>query len=164
VVGGGDTACEEALYLTNHARRVHLIHRRGELRASQIMADRVTRHEKIALHWHRVVDEVLGDAQGVTGLRLKDPRSGATEELAVDGMFSAIGHKPSTDIVKGQLPLDEAGYIRLEGGPAHTAVEGVFAAGDIADPIYRQAVSAAGTGCMAGICVGRYLEGQGCGR
>ena len=162
VVGGGDTAAEEALYLTNHATTVHLIHRRDELRASKIMGDRVINHEKITVHWDRVVDEVLGDQSGVTGLRLKNPKTDETEELKVDGMFSAIGHRPATDIVKGQLPLDDAGYIKLEGGPVHTPVEGVFAAGDVADPIYRQAVSAAGTGCMAAICAGRYLESQGC--
>ena len=161
VVGGGDTACEEALYLTSHASQVHLIHRRDELRASKIMGERVTTHEKITVHWDRVVDEVLGDKSGVTGLRLKNPKTGETEELKVDGMFSAIGHRPATDIVKGQLPLNDAGYIRLEGGPVHTAVEGVFASGDVADPTYRQAVSAAGTGCMAAICAGRYIESQG---
>ncbi|NOZ88160.1 MAG: thioredoxin-disulfide reductase [Deltaproteobacteria bacterium] len=160
VIGGGDTACEEALYLTNHASVIHLIHRRDELRASKIMADRVKSHPKIVIHWDRVVDEVLGDQTGMTGLRIKHPGTGETEQLDVYGMFVAIGHKPKTDILKGQLPLDEAGYLKLEGGPVHTGIPGVFAAGDVADRVFRQAVSAAGTGCMAGIAASRMVEAE----
>lgn len=161
VVGGGDTAAEEAIYLTNHADQVFLVHRRGELRASKIMAERVLAHDKITMKWDRVLDEVLGDDSGVTGVRLKDPRSGDTEELTLDGVFIAIGHRPNTAFLGGQLDTDDAGYLRTAPDSTRTSVEGVFAAGDVQDSVYRQAVTAAGTGAMAGIEASRFLEEQG---
>ncbi len=158
IVGGGDTACEEALYLTNHASEVVLIHRRDQLRASKIMADRTLSNDKISPLWYRVVDEVVGDESGVTGLRLKDPRNAETEEIPVDGLFIAIGHQPNTAFLNGQLELNDTGYIKTEPGTTRTSVEGVFAAGDVQDSVYRQAVTAAGTGCMAAIEASRLLE------
>ena len=160
VVGGGDTAAEEALYLTNHASKVILVHRRGALRASKIMADRVARNDKIETRWHREVDEVLGDASGVTGVRLKDPRNGDTEDLALDGVFVAIGHRPNTGFLNGQLEKNESGYLVTRPDSTQTSVQGIFAAGDVQDAVFRQAVTAAGTGCMAAIEAARYLEGQ----
>ncbi len=161
VIGGGDTACEEALYLTNHASKVHLIHRRDGLRASAVMARRATEHPKIATHWFRTVGEYLGDDSGLTGLRLVDPRDGATEDLAVDGAFVAIGHRPSTDFLGGQLALDAGGYLVTEPGTTRTSVPGVFAAGDVQDSRFRQAVTAAGTGCMAAIEAAHFLDDEG---
>ncbi|HUT76220.1 MAG TPA: thioredoxin-disulfide reductase [Polyangia bacterium] len=161
VIGGGDTACEEALYLTNHAAKVHLIHRRGELRASAVMARRATEHPKIVPHWFRTVGEYLGDDSGLTGIRLVDPRDGATEDLPLDGAFVAIGHRPSTDFLGGQLALDESGYVVTEPGTTRTSVPGVFAAGDVQDSRYRQAVTAAGTGCMAAIEAAQFLDDNG---
>jgi thioredoxin reductase (NADPH) len=161
VVGGGDTACEEALYLTNHASEVLLIHRRDQLRASKIMGERALGHVKIEPRWHRVVDEYLGDASGLTGVRLRDPRSGETEEIELDGVFVAIGHTPNTGFLGDQLELDENGYIVTEKGTTRTSVPGVFAAGDVQDAIYRQAVTAAGTGCMAAIEAARFFEEEG---
>jgi len=161
VIGGGDTACEEALYLTNHASEVLLVHRRDELRASKIMGERALGHQKIKPLWNRVVDEYLGDKSGLTGVRLKDPRSGETEEVALDGVFVAIGHTPNTEFLGGQLELDGNGYIVTEKGTTRTSVRGVFAAGDVQDAVYRQAVTAAGTGCMAAIEAARFLEEQG---
>jgi len=158
VVGGGDTAAEEAVYLTNHASKVYLIHRRDQLRASKIMAERVLANKKIEPKWFRTVDEILGDDNGVTGIRLKDPRNGETEDLKLDGVFMAIGHKPNTDFLAGQLKLDEAGYIITEPGTTKTSVDGVYAAGDVQDTMYRQAVTSAGTGCMASIEASRFLE------
>jgi thioredoxin reductase (NADPH) len=159
VVGGGDTAAEEALYLTNHATEVVLVHRRDELRASKIMADRVLANKKIKPKWHRVVDEVLGNDQSVSGVRLKDPRNGDTEEIELDGVFIAIGHKPNTAFLEGQVELDENGYIVTTPGTTRTSVPGVFAAGDVQDSVYRQAVTAAGTGCMAALDAARFLDG-----
>ena len=161
VVGGGDTACEEAIYLTKHASKVLLVHRRGELRASKVMAERALRNEKIEPVWFRTVDEVLGGPMGATGLRLKDPRDGKTEEIEIDGVFIAIGHRPNTALLNGQLDLDENGYIKTEPGTTKTSIKGVFAAGDVQDPTYRQAVTAAGTGCMAAIEAARLLEEEG---
>lgn len=161
VVGGGDTACEEANYLTNHASEVVLIHRRDQLRASKIMAERTLANNKIRPMWFRVLDQVLGDANGVTGLRLKDPRNGSTDEIQIDGVFVAIGHSPNTGFLDGQVELDEKGYIVTTRGSTKTSVKGVFAAGDVQDSVYRQAVTAAGTGCMAAIEAAHFLEEEG---
>ena len=161
VVGGGDTAAEEALYLTNHATKVYVIHRRDALRASKIMADRVLNNPKIEVKWFRTLDEVLGDDSGVTGVRLKDPRDGATEELKLDGVFVAIGHRPNVEFLGGQLKVDGNGYVITEAGSTKTSVPGVFAAGDVQDSVYRQAVTAAGTGCMAALDAARFLDEEG---
>ena len=160
VVGGGDTAMEEALFLTRYATKVTVIHRRGELRASKIMQDRALANEKIEFLWHSAVDEVLGD-EFVTGLRVKNLQTGALSELPVEAFFVAIGHEPNTALVRGQLELDDVGYLKVEPGGTRTAVEGVFAAGDVMDPTYRQAVTAAGSGCMAAIDAERWLAAQG---
>jgi thioredoxin reductase (NADPH) len=160
IVGGGDTAMEEALFLTRFAKSVSLIHRRDELRGSKIMQKRVLEHPKIKLLWSRVIEEVVGDGKKMTGLRLKDVKTAAIEEHSFGGLFVAIGHKPNTDLFRGQLPLDEAGYIiPPDGGRTATGIPGVFAAGDVRDHYYRQAVSAAGMGCMAAIEAERYLAG-----
>jgi thioredoxin reductase (NADPH) len=160
VIGGGDTAMEEALFLTRMCRSVHIVHRRGEFRASHIMQRRVRENPKISIHWHRAVGEVLGESS-VEGLRLEDTRGGPAETLAVTGMFLAIGHTPNTAIFAGQIELDDAGYIRTAPGGTRTAVEGVFASGDAADRVFRQAVTAAGTGCMAAIEAERWLAARG---
>jgi thioredoxin reductase (NADPH) len=160
VVGGGDTAMEEALFLTRFAPKVVVIHRRGELRASKIMQERALKNEKIEFIWHSAVDEVLGDER-VSGVRLRDVRTGATRELPVEALFVAIGHEPNTALVRGQLELDDVGYIKVEAGSTRTSVEGVFACGDAMDPTFRQAVTAAGTGCMAAIEAERWLAAQG---
>jgi thioredoxin reductase (NADPH) len=160
VVGGGDTAMEEALFLTRFASKVSLIHRRNEFRASKIMADRVTTHPKIEIHWDTVVDEVLDVSRNeVTGLRLKNVKTGALSEIPVMAMFAAIGHEPNTRPFKGILTMNEAGY--LVTNHTLTNVAGVFAAGDVQDPHYRQAVTAAGTGCMAALEAERYLGSLG---
>ena len=157
VVGGGDTAMEEALHLTHFATTVTLIHRRGEFRASRIMAERALAHPKISVRWNTVVDEVLDVDKGeVTGLRLRDAVTGARSELPVDGLFLAIGHDPNTQAFAGQVELDSKGYVVVSG--VRTSVDGVFAAGDVHDPVYRQAISAAGFGCMAALEATRYLE------
>ena len=150
VVGGGDTAMEEAIFLTKFAAKVTIIHRRDEFRASKIMAQRALAHPKIEVIWDTAVQEVLGDDL-VTGLRLRNVKTGGETELAVDGVFLAIGHRPNTSIFQEQLSLDEVGYVITEGETTGTSVEGVFAAGDVADPVYRQAVTAAGMGCQAAI-------------
>ena len=164
VVGGGNTAVEEALYLSNIANKVTLIHRRDTFRAEAIMIDKL--HEKVAadkieLKVHCTLDEVLGDASGVTGVRLKNVKSGATEDVAVKGCFIAIGHSPNTDIFKGQLDMKD-GYLVTQSGnngmATMTSVPGVFAAGDVQDHIYRQAITSAGTGCMAALDAQRFLE------
>ena len=160
VVGGGDTALEEALFLARFATEVVVVHRRGELRASKIMQERARKHPKIRFEWNAEVVEVLGD-EFVNGVRLRDVKSGVTRELAVEALFVAIGHKPNTDLVRGQLALDPVGYIKVEPGSSRTAIEGVFACGDAMDPTYRQAVTAAGTGCMAAIDAERWLAAQG---
>jgi len=160
VVGGGDTAMEEALFLTRFATKVTVIHRRDELRASKIMQERALRHEKIEFLWDSVVDEVLGD-EFVTGVRVRNLKTGGIHDLAIEGLFIAIGHKPNTELFTGQLDLDDAAYVRVEPGTTRTSTEGVFACGDVADPTYRQAVTAAGTGCMAAIDAERWLAAQG---
>ncbi|MDJ0788340.1 MAG: thioredoxin-disulfide reductase [Myxococcota bacterium] len=156
VVGGGDTAMEEALFLTRYATKVTVVHRRGELRASKIMQDRALAHEKIEFAWHSEVDEILGE-DAVVGVRLKDARNGETREIPAEAVFVAIGHKPNTDLVKGQLELDDVGYVKVEPGSTRTQIPGVFVCGDAMDPTYRQAVTAAGTGSMAAIDAERWL-------
>ncbi len=160
VVGGGDTAVEEALFLTRFASKVTLIHRRDELRASKILAKRAHDHELIEFAWDCQVREVLGD-EYVTGVRLIDTKADEERDLEVDALFVAIGHQPNTGLFVGQLELDAADYIKVEPGTTQTSVEGVFACGDVADPTFRQAITAAGTGCMAAIESERWLAEQG---
>lgn len=164
VIGGGNTAVEEALYLANIASHVTLVHRRDKLRSEKIMQDKLFEKEKagkVTIKWNSTLDEVLGDASGVTGVRLKNVHSGAVEDIPLEGVFIAIGHKPNTDIFAGQLELDK-GYIVTQGGrlgnATQTSVPGVFAAGDVQDPIYRQACTSAASGCMAALDAERYLE------
>ncbi|MBY0227842.1 MAG: FAD-dependent oxidoreductase [Gemmataceae bacterium] len=159
VVGGGDSAVEEATYLTKFASKVHLIVRRDALRASKIMAERAQKHPKIAIKWNRVVEEVLGDDEnGVTGVRLASTTDSAKEELKVGGMFLGIGHTPNTDFLKGHLEMEPTGYLKWTVPfRTNTSVEGVFAAGDVADSYYKQAVTAAGTGCQAALDAERWL-------
>jgi len=158
VIGGGDTACEEATFLTRFASKVTMIHRRDQLRASKIMADRAINHEKVEIAWNTVVEEVLGDDSGVTGIRVKNVKSGEISEIECKGYFSAIGHKPNTEAFAGQLETDEVGYLVTDG--VKTGIKGVYAAGDVSDAIYRQAVTAAGTGCAAALEAERLLESE----
>lgn len=164
VVGGGDTAMEEANYLTKFADEVILVHRRDEFRASKIMADRVINNPKVKLELSQVVKEILGKEENgikkVTGAILESTKDGSTKQVDFDGIFMAIGHKPNTDLFKGKLDMDETGYLKVKGRSTYTNVEGVFAAGDVADKIYRQAVTAAGSGCMAALDAERWLEAQ----
>lgn len=166
VIGGGNTAVEEALYLANIAKKVHLIHRRDEFRAEKILITRL--HDKVAsgnivLHTHQTLDEVLGDQMGVTGVRLRNTQDNSTSELPLMGVFIAIGHQPNTQIFDGQLEMQN-GYLKVRGGldgfATQTSIEGVFAAGDVADHNYRQAITSAGTGCMAALDAERYLDAQ----
>jgi thioredoxin reductase (NADPH) len=163
VVGGGDSAVEEGTYLTKFASKVYMVHRRDQLRASKIMQQRALTNPKIEMKWNRVVSEVLGnDKDGVTGVRLNSTVDNAAEDIVSSGMFCAIGHTPNTDLLKGQVDLDDKGYIRWTTvNRTYTSVEGVFAAGDVADNYYRQAVSAAGTGCMAALDAERWLAAKG---
>ncbi len=165
VIGGGNTAVEEALYLANIAAHVTLVHRRDELRAEKILQDRLFRKQQegvISIEWNHTLDEVLGDDSGVTGMRIRDTGNGDTKDVELTGVFIAIGHRPNTQIFDGQLDMHN-GYIRvrsgLEGMATATSVEGVFAAGDVCDHVYRQAVTSAGTGCMAALDAESYLDG-----
>ncbi|MBX7200123.1 MAG: thioredoxin-disulfide reductase [Rhodospirillaceae bacterium] len=163
VVGGGNTAVEEALYLTNHATKVTLIHRRDSLRAEKILQKRLFEHPKITVMWDSAVDEVVGTTKplGVTGLKVKNVKTGAVTDLKVDGLFVAIGHTPNTELFKGVLDMDENGYLVTAADSTRTNIPGVFAAGDVQDHVFRQAVTAAGTGCMAALEADRFLTAHG---
>lgn len=163
VVGGGDTAMEEANYLTKHASRVYLIHRRDAFRASKIMQDRVLANEKVTVLYNTEIEDILGDkepSKKVTGVKLRNTVTGKTKEMPIDGVFVAIGHKPNSDLFKDWLETDAIGYLKAHSGCTRTSIPGVFVAGDVADSIYRQAVSAAGTGCMAAIDAEKFLESE----
>jgi len=161
VVGGGNTAVEEALFLTNFAAKVTVVHRRDEFRAEKILQDRLFAHPKVEVIWNVAVEEILGVVDGVarnvTSVRLKNVQDGSTQEIPADGVFIAIGHAPSSELFKGQLETNSGGYIRVKPGTAQTAIEGVWAAGDVTDDVYRQAVTAAGMGCMAALEASRFL-------
>ena len=159
VVGGGNTAVEEALYLTNHATKVTLIHRRDSLRSEKILADRLMAHDQIEVIWDTVVEEVVGDDDplGVTGLKLRNVKTDTVSDLPVHGLFIAIGHDPATKLFKGKVDMDDEGYITTAPDSTRTSVEGVFAAGDVQDKTYRQAVTAAGTGCMAALEAEKFI-------
>ncbi|HLB97609.1 MAG TPA: thioredoxin-disulfide reductase [Acetobacteraceae bacterium] len=161
VVGGGNTAVEEALFLTHHAEHVTLIHRRDALRAEKVLQARLFAHPKISVVWNSVVEEIIGEGtpELVTGVRLRDVRTGTEIRLPVDGVFVAIGHTPNTALFRGQLEMDDEGYIRTTPGSTRTSVPGVFAAGDVQDKVFRQAVTAAGTGCMAALEADKFLAG-----
>ena len=170
VVGGGDTAIEEATYLTKFASKVNLIHRRDKLRASKALQDRAAKNEKIVFHWNKSVEDVLTSTietplgekvDKIRALKLKDTVDGSSSELAVEGLFVAIGHEPNTHLFDGQLPMDETGYLKVEGGSSRTSIPGVFACGDVQDHVYRQAITAAGSGCMAAIDAERWLAANG---
>lgn len=160
VVGAGDSAAEESTYLSKLCTKVHLIVRRDEMRASKIMQQRVLNTPNIEIHWNTETDEILGDESGVTGVRLLDNKTGNKREISVRGFFLAIGHKPNTDIFKGQLTMDEAGYVKVVSGSTRTNVEGVFAVGDVADRVYRQAITAAGSGCMGALDAEKFLAAK----
>jgi thioredoxin reductase (NADPH) len=161
VVGGGDTAMEEATFLTRFCRKVTIVHRRNQLRASKIMQERAFKNPKIAFIWDSVLEEIHGEQRsGVSGVRLRNVTSGTLSDFRTDGVFMAIGHQPNTAIFADQLEVDELGYIKVRSGSTYTNIDGVFAAGDVADRVYRQAVTAAGTGCMAAIDAERWLEAQ----
>jgi len=159
VVGGGDTAMEEATFLTRFCTKVTVVHRRSSLRASKIMQDRAAANPKIAFIWNSIIEEIVGDQKtGVSSVRLKDLNTGASSDFRTDAVFVAIGHQPNTRLFEGQLEMDEVGYLKVCNGSTYTNIDGVFAAGDVADKVYRQAVTAAGTGCMAAIDAERWLE------
>jgi len=162
VIGGGDTAMEEALYLTKFASNVSIVHRRDKFRASKIMQERTLANPKVNIIWNAVVEDLLGDPGngGLTGIVLKNTKSGETSEIGCDGVFIAIGHQPNSDLFRGQLEFDEKGYIKTRSGSTITSIPGVFASGDIQDKIYRQAVTAAGSGCMAALDVEHFLENK----
>lgn len=160
VVGAGDSAAEESTYLSKLCTKVHLIVRRDEMRASKIMQQRVLNTPNIQVHWNTETDEILGDEQGVTGVRIKNNKTGQKTELAIQGFFLAIGHKPNTDLFKGQLDMDEAGYLVVKPGSTKTNVEGIFAVGDVADKVYRQAITAAGSGCMGALDAEKFLAAK----
>ena len=160
VVGGGNTAVEEALYLANIARKVTVVHRRDRFRAERILQERLFRHENVEVLWHREVEEICGvdkPAPGVTHVRLHDPRTGETQEVKADGVFVAIGHQPATAVFEGQLPMRHGGYLTVRPGTTETEIPGVFAAGDVTDDVYRQAITAAGMGCMAALEAEKFL-------
>jgi len=159
VVGGGNTAVEEALFLTKFAAKVTLVHRRDTLRAEKILQERLLANDKIAVVWDHAIEEVVGttDPMGVTGVRLRHVKTGAEQTFDCDGVFVAIGHAPASELFKGQLAMDASGYLDVQKGSAATAIKGVFAAGDVTDDLYRQAVTAAGMGCMAALDVVRLL-------
>jgi thioredoxin reductase (NADPH) len=170
VVGGGDTALEEATYLTKFATKVNLIHRRDHLRASKAMQERAMKNGKIVFHWNRAVEDVLTEeittplgekVEKIKALKLVDTKDGGSHEMAVQGLFVAIGHEPNTQLFKGQLPMDETGYLKVEGSSSRTPIPGVFAAGDVQDHVYRQAITSAGSGCMAAMDAERWLAEQG---
>jgi thioredoxin reductase (NADPH) len=160
VVGAGDSAAEEATYLAKLCTKVHLIVRRDEMRASKIMQQRVINTPNIEIHWNSETEEILGDDTGVTGARIVNSKTGEKKNLSVQGFFLAIGHKPNTDIFKGFIDMDETGYIKVQPGSTKTNVEGVFAVGDAADKIYRQAITAAGTGCMGALDAEKFLQAK----
>jgi thioredoxin reductase (NADPH) len=157
LVGGGNSAVEEALFLTNFATKVTVIHRRDSFRAEKIMQDRLFAHPKISVIWDTALDEVLGDGKGVTGARLKNLKTGAVQEVKADGIFVAIGHSPATAVFKGHVEIDAEGYVLTKPDSTATNIQGVFAAGDVKDKVYRQAVTAAGSGCMAALEADRWL-------
>ncbi|MBI1363242.1 MAG: thioredoxin-disulfide reductase [Proteobacteria bacterium] len=163
VVGGGNTAMEEALYLANMCKSVTVVHRRDQFRGEKILQDRIAKHEKITVLWDSVVDEVCGDAApgGVTHAKVRNIKTDKVTDITVTGVFIAIGHKPNTDLFKGMLDMDDHGYLIVPAGKVTTKIDGVFAAGDVADSVYRQAVTAAGLGCMAALDANRWLEAQG---
>ncbi|HRK54177.1 MAG TPA: thioredoxin-disulfide reductase [Cyclobacteriaceae bacterium] len=160
VVGAGDSAAEEATYLANLCPKVHLIVRRDEMRASKIMQQRVLKTPNIEVHWNTETEEILGDDSGVKGVRVVNNKTGEKKELAIEGFFLAIGHKPNTDIFKGQIDMDETGYIQVKPGTTKTNIEGVYAVGDAADKVYRQAITAAGTGCMGALDAEKFLAAK----
>ena len=156
VIGGGDSACEEALFLTKYAKQIYLIHRRDTFRASKIMQDRIMKHPKIKIFYHCTVEKASGSST-LESIEIKDGKTEQSQTLSVKGLFYAVGHLPNTEIVQGKMDLDDVGYVKVKAGSSHTSIEGVFAAGDVADRKYRQAITAAGFGCMAALDAGRWL-------